>query len=671
MLSPGSVVYLNYEIVRQVGQGGMGAVYEAINQKLECRVALKQMLVNANQFGEAFRREAMLLARLRHPALPKVFDYFIENGTPFLAMEYIPGPDLAEMLAQQRRPFPVNDVLRWADTLLDALDYLHTQTPSIVHRDIKPQNLKLTDRGDVILLDFGLAKGFIGLNSSTQTVKSVSGWTPQYAPLEQINGEGTDARSDIYSLAATLYALLTAQTPASATARATELVAHRPDPLRPIGELNPSIPHKTAGAIMYALGMDPAHRFASATAMKAAIRPEEKSMATARTVTTQPEVMRPTVNPQGQTVVEIPAADTLKTQVLQSPVVATPNPASPSNVATVTRQPATPVVAVARKRTGLWIGVGAFLVVIAIAIGGGVLLLMNRKAADSGQTAVTQPGSASNSGTPASSNSAGVSTEPSSPFNLTAASTPIIDGVSAGDAVFEVLGVEWVRNGSRVDLKLRVRMNWNGRFQANIKSALFRLLVDGQTLNPREDLNELVDAYASNDVSMTFQIPSTATKAILQVGLSNQETNQIDIDIKSAAEKTKSQLAALKSPEWKYPVYVASGQSKVVANMEYKLLGITLEHHSMGKNSLEFQIRMINNTKGTANFWGRRFRLIVNNASIAPDEPPDELCYAGDMKDGRFVFIIPDTVTKVQLKVGEVGQETDIIPIDLNQRAKE
>src|SRR5207248_1342599 len=133
-------------------------------------------------------------------------------------MQFVEGPDVEEMRREREGgSFPAAQVLAWADQLLDALDYLHTQTPPVIHRDIKPQNLKLGARGQVILLDFGLAKGY-----STQTTPlaaSVVGYTPAYAPLEQIQGAGTDARSDLYSLAATLYHLLTGATPPNALAR--------------------------------------------------------------------------------------------------------------------------------------------------------------------------------------------------------------------------------------------------------------------------------------------------------------------------------------------------------------------------------------------------------------------------------------------------------------------
>ena len=128
--------------------------------------------------------------------------------------------------------------MTWADQLLDALDYLHTQDPQIVHRDIKPQNLKLTSRGQIILLDFGLAKGQAGEISRVTTAASIFGYTPNYAPLEQIQGLGTDTRSDLYSLGATLYHLMTGVKPPDALTRAAALVNGQPDPLLKPSEAN-------------------------------------------------------------------------------------------------------------------------------------------------------------------------------------------------------------------------------------------------------------------------------------------------------------------------------------------------------------------------------------------------------------------------------------------------
>src|SRR4030095_15215421 len=175
MLAPETILQSRYRVVRQLGQGGMGAVYEAIDERLDTTVALKETFFADEKLRKQFEREARLLARLHHPALPRVSDHFSEGEGQFLVMQYIPGDDLSEMMTQKRVPFPADQVLTWADQLLDALDYLHTQEPQIIHRDIKPQNLKLTARGQIILLDFGLAKGQGGDISRVTTAASIFG----------------------------------------------------------------------------------------------------------------------------------------------------------------------------------------------------------------------------------------------------------------------------------------------------------------------------------------------------------------------------------------------------------------------------------------------------------------------------------------------------------------
>src|SRR6266850_4763376 len=241
MLTADTVLQGRYRIGRQLGQGGMGAVYEAVDERLDTIVALKETLFTDEKLRKQFEREARLLARMHHPALPRVSDHFNESEGQFLVMQYIAGEDLFGMLAQRNGPFPQAEVMRWADQLCDALDYLHTQDPQIIHRDIKPQNLKLTARGQIVLLDFGLAKGAVGQMSVVTTSASIYGYTPNYAPLEQVQGLGTDPRSDIYALAATLYHLLTNVKPTDALTRAADNVNGQQDPLPPANHVTAQV----------------------------------------------------------------------------------------------------------------------------------------------------------------------------------------------------------------------------------------------------------------------------------------------------------------------------------------------------------------------------------------------------------------------------------------------
>src|SRR5215207_4517204 len=233
MLEPGTLLQNRYRVTRQIGRGGMGAVYVATDDRFNSVVAVKQtFFFDDPALRRAFEREAVLLNHLRHPALPRVSDHFVEDEGQFLVMEYVEGADLGELLKARGGWFPVADVLAWADELLDALEYLHAQQPPVVHRDIKPQNIKRTKQGRMMLLDFGLAKGNPTSAGATAT-GSLVGYSPHYAPLEQVQGTGTDPCSDIYSLGATLYQLLTGEPPVDALTRASAVVNNEADPLRP------------------------------------------------------------------------------------------------------------------------------------------------------------------------------------------------------------------------------------------------------------------------------------------------------------------------------------------------------------------------------------------------------------------------------------------------------
>lgn len=250
----------------------MGAVYEALDERLDAVVALKETLFADERLRKQFEREARLLARMHHPALPRVSDHFSEGDGQFLVMQFIEGEDLAQMMTLKRGHFPVEQVLTWGDQLLDALDYLHTQDPQIIHRDIKPQNLKLTARGQIILLDFGLAKGQSSeVSPAAVTSASIFGYTPNYAPLEQIQGLGTDARSDIYALSATLYHLMTYVKPPSALTRAGALVNGEPDPLQPANQINSFVSPAIAGVLARAMSQNRERRFTTAAEMRRAL----------------------------------------------------------------------------------------------------------------------------------------------------------------------------------------------------------------------------------------------------------------------------------------------------------------------------------------------------------------------------------------------------------------
>jgi serine/threonine protein kinase len=305
MLAINEVLRGRYRVIRQLGHGGMGAVYEAQDNVFDTTVALKEILIDLTRITtpkqqqivrHAFEREAKILAMVKHEAFPHVRDYFIEGDSQYLVMELVDGEDLGSLLEKRQSPFPLANVLYWTDLLLDALDYLHTLNPPIIHRDIKPQNLKLTSRGKIKLLDFGIAKGADGQAANTTiTNQTFVAATLNYSPLEQILrvldptfqevitqrfdakslkalNQIADARSDLYALGATIYHLLTAKLPIDALKRTLEVWANKPDPLEYPSKLNPEIPREVSDWIMKAMEIEHDNRFASAVEMHGALQ---------------------------------------------------------------------------------------------------------------------------------------------------------------------------------------------------------------------------------------------------------------------------------------------------------------------------------------------------------------------------------------------------------------
>jgi serine/threonine-protein kinase len=276
-LKAGEVLRNRYKIHHIIGQGGMGSIYLADDLRLEGRqCALKEvehdrtMPVDFQQQArEQFQREATVLARLDHPNLPKVSDFFSISGRDYLVMDFVPGKDLRTLMVEARQQntfLPEADVLGWASQLADALQYLHSQDPPIVHRDIKPSNLKLTPAGLLKLVDFGLVK-ILASDEMTITILQGRG-TALYTPLEQYGGDAghTDARSDIYSFGATLYHMFTNTPPVEARERFLH-----PDSLQPPREINPSLSPRTERAILWAMNLHPDERPENVDAFRQAL----------------------------------------------------------------------------------------------------------------------------------------------------------------------------------------------------------------------------------------------------------------------------------------------------------------------------------------------------------------------------------------------------------------
>lgn len=263
----------------------MGAVYRADDLRLEGRIcAIKEVYPDPDatpealaQSREQFHREASTLARLDHPNLPKVSDTFTEEQREYLVMDFVEGQDLRQVIEERRSKHRGDNssedqdefleerkVLRWADQLCSALEYLHSRNPPVLHRDIKPANIKLTPGGLIKLVDFGLVKLLATDDSRTVTVLQGRG-TVAYTPLEQYGGDTghTDVRSDIYSLGATLYHLLTNQPPTDAKRRFL-----KPEALIPPSKINPHISPSTERVILAAIAMHPDQRPPSVTMLR-------------------------------------------------------------------------------------------------------------------------------------------------------------------------------------------------------------------------------------------------------------------------------------------------------------------------------------------------------------------------------------------------------------------
>ena len=303
MLEQGEILRGRYKVIKRLGQGGMGAVYEAHDNVFDTSVALKEVTIDLSNALDtqaqemtklAFEREAKILAKISHETIPHVKDYFIEKDAQFLIMELVDGDDLAKLLKMQNGAFPVSTVVEWTMQLLDALDYLHKQDPPIIHRDIKPQNLKLTSRNKIKLLDFGIAKGTESTNANTVTNQTFIAATLNYSPIEQmvrvldptflavithkysdqierILEQNADFRTDIFALGATLYHMATNKQPAEAIKRGIDIWDGKPDPLENPRALNPELPQEFSDFLLKSMQINRDHRFATAEEMKNAL----------------------------------------------------------------------------------------------------------------------------------------------------------------------------------------------------------------------------------------------------------------------------------------------------------------------------------------------------------------------------------------------------------------
>ncbi|HYN88849.1 MAG TPA: serine/threonine-protein kinase [Ardenticatenaceae bacterium] len=273
----GDTLRSRYEVISLIGQGGMGAVYLAADHRLgDRRCAIKEIRpwsgvadAVAAAVRAQFAHEAAVLARLDHPALPKVSDYFSDGDRDYLVMDFVPGQDLAEVVKEARRKgrfIPEPQVLSWAEVLCDALTYLHLQEPPVLHRDIKPANIKLTPDGQIKVVDFGLAQSVAVDPDDPRTLTGLRGvGSMPYLALELYGAElaGADPRADVYALGATLYHLLTARQPLSAQEHFL-----KPATFEPPRAVNAAISPHVERSVLRAMALRPEDRPTSAAEFK-------------------------------------------------------------------------------------------------------------------------------------------------------------------------------------------------------------------------------------------------------------------------------------------------------------------------------------------------------------------------------------------------------------------
>lgn len=263
-LEKDTLIQNRYRIIEILGQGGMGSVYRAVDENLGVSMALKENLFTTDEYARQFRLEAVILANLRHPNLPRVSDHFVlgDQGQ-YLVMDFIEGEDLRYRM-ERLGMLTEEDAVHIGAAMCDALAYLHTRKPPILHRDIKPGNVKITPDGHIYLVDFGLAKVYQSASQATTT--GARAMTPGYSPPEQYGTARTDPRTDIYSLGATLYAALSGVIPEDGLARAMDNAQ-----LTPLRKRNTKVSRKLAATIEKAMAVDPSDRFQTAEEFKKAL----------------------------------------------------------------------------------------------------------------------------------------------------------------------------------------------------------------------------------------------------------------------------------------------------------------------------------------------------------------------------------------------------------------
>lgn len=259
VLNVGDMIDRRYRVDKHIATGGMGAIYKGEDTRLQTVVAIKEMIdffqteEDKNYAIKRFREEALLLADLRHPNIPRVTDNFVENDKYYLIMDFVEGKSAEKIIMENGgRGLPEARVLEWGIQICDVLDYLHSRTPPIIYRDMKPSNIMILNDDNVMLVDFGIARHFSPRRPGTMI------GTHGYAPPEQYKGN-TEPKSDLYALAATMHHLLTGNDPTKGV----------PFNFKPIRQWKPELSEGMERILEKALENLPDRRFNTAGEMKA------------------------------------------------------------------------------------------------------------------------------------------------------------------------------------------------------------------------------------------------------------------------------------------------------------------------------------------------------------------------------------------------------------------
>ncbi len=347
----------DYEILSILGAGGMGKVYKVrnvISDRIEAMKILLPDLHSNQSLADRFLREIRLLATLNHPNIAALRTALTHENQLVMIMEFVEGETLSNRIA--RAPISTSEAVNYADQVLAALSYAHKQ--NIIHRDIKPANMMLTPQGVVKLMDFGIARSSTDgtLTSTGTTLGSLN-----YMPPEQVRGESADARSDIYSFGISLYELLTGKLPFHSDSQYSLMTAHLNEVPAPPITLRDDLPASLNEIIMMAMAKDPAERFQSADAFRAALRtvPVSPLPMAGTTVTPTPKPAATPKPSSATTLVETPLPPRISTVAAPAPPPAPPTSAAP--VSTASQVPAPVAARPSGSGRGVWLALGAVL----------------------------------------------------------------------------------------------------------------------------------------------------------------------------------------------------------------------------------------------------------------------------------------------------------------------